>query len=516
MRFLLIPPINFSAPLYYTIGTLTQKRFTWRKELLVRTLWKTNKPLLGAWTGTAVLALVSWAVASPGHRPPATPDPDPLIVHEWGTFLSVQGSDGVTLGGMVDSDEVLPSFVEERGIASWQRAQLFSKMETPVTYFYTKRPRDVQVRVDMPKGILTHWFPNVCLYGPKPTAAAAAVGGFLDWCNIHLIPENHPQAKEATSTATLALRDGKVYSGLIASENADQVQLVTGPYSILPVAKSQIAQRRTEKVSVPALKPVGPEQTWGFARQTDAALVRKTTCNAKKELEFQFEKFLFYRGLGTFLPPLEVCARQDEKSGLALTLQNRGPLPLQAIFAVQVQDQAIQFAALDDLPGDAVRAVAGNSIFGLPVPLNTGVPQVKKALASALVAAGLYAKEADAMVNTWERSYFRTEGLRVLYVLPRPTVDELIPIRIRPAPSSLVRVMVGRLEVLTPDREQQIKKFLTDLGARESRTRAAASAGLARLGRLGEPALRRIMAATKDPEILARARSLLDQMAARK
>ena len=443
-------------------------------------------------------------------------DPDPLIVHEWGTFLSVEGSDGVTLGGMVDSDEVLPSFVEERGIASWQRAQLFSKMETPVTYFYTKRPRDVQVRVDMPKGILTHWFPNVCLYGPKPTAGAAAVGGFLDWCNIHLIPENHPQAKEPISTATLALKDGTVHFGLLESEDADKIQLVTGPYSVLPISKSQIAERRTAKLSVPALKPVGPEQTWRFARQTDAALVRKTTYNAKGKLEFQFEKFLFYRGLGTFLPPLEVCARQDERSGLALTLRNRGPSPLQALFAVQVQDQAIQFTALADLPGDAVRTVAGSPIFRSSLPLDTGVPQVKRALAAALVAAGLYAKEADAMVNTWERSYFRTEGLRMLYVLPRRTVDELIPIQIRPAPSNLVRVMVGRLEVLTPDREQQISRFLTDLGARESQKRSAASAGLARLGRLGEPALRRVLASTKDPEVLARARSLLEQLAARK
>jgi hypothetical protein len=482
----------------------------------MRSLWQMNKSLLGACTGTAILVLVSWAVASPGHRSPAATDPDPLIVHEWGTFLSVQGSDGVTLGGMVDSDEVLPSFVEERGVASWQRAHLFSKMETPVTYFYTKRPRDVQVRVDMPKGILTHWFPNVCLYGPKPTAGGPAEGGYLDWCNIHLIPENHPQAKEPNSTATLTLKDGKVCSGLIESEDGKQVLLATGPYSLLPIAKNQIVSQRTEKVSVPALKPVRPEQTWRFARQTDAALVRKTTYNAKRELEFQFEKFLFYRGLGTFLPPLEVSAVPDEKHGLTLMLRNRGSLPLQAIFAVHVQGQTIQFAALQDLPGNTARAVARNLIFDSPLPLDTGVPQVKMALASALAARGLYAKEAEAMVDTWERSYFRTEGLRVLYVLPRRTVDELIPIQIRPAPSNLVRVMVGRLEVLTPDREQQIEKLLTDLGARESQRRAAASVGLARLGRLGEPAVRRVMASTKDPEILARARSLLDQWAARK
>src|SRR5687767_5960008 len=64
--------------------------------------------------------------------------PRGLVVHEWGTFLSVQGPDGVSLGGMVDSEEDLPQFVEERtSKESWTRAIMRQKMETPVTYFYT-------------------------------------------------------------------------------------------------------------------------------------------------------------------------------------------------------------------------------------------------------------------------------------------------------------------------------------------------------------------------------------------
>jgi len=58
-----------------------------------------------------------------------------LIVHEWGTFLSVQGSDGVVLGGMVESEEDLPIFVRERSLDGRNRACLFHKVETPVTYF---------------------------------------------------------------------------------------------------------------------------------------------------------------------------------------------------------------------------------------------------------------------------------------------------------------------------------------------------------------------------------------------
>src|SRR5947199_3247507 len=86
---------------------------------------------------------------------------DTFVVHEWGTFLSVQGSDGGTLGGMVDSEERLPIFVRERSLDGGNRACWMHKMETPVTYFYVDRPGTVQVRVDMPDGLLTHWFPAV-------------------------------------------------------------------------------------------------------------------------------------------------------------------------------------------------------------------------------------------------------------------------------------------------------------------------------------------------------------------
>jgi hypothetical protein len=75
---------------------------------------------------------------------------------------------------------------------------------------------------------------------------------------------------------------------------------------------------------------------------------------------------------------------------------------------------------------------------------------VKESVAAALVQAGLYPKEARAMVNTWEKSYFKTKGLRVLYIVPRPLVDAIFPLHVKPMPQELARVMLGRIEVLTP------------------------------------------------------------------
>src|SRR5439155_14266904 len=130
----------------------------------VYTLCKRSQLIFGvALAGMTILGLASWTFSSPGNRPTAATSGE-FVVHEWGTFLSVQGSDGVTLGGMVDSDEALPPFVESRSIAAWRRSLMRIKGETPVTYFYTDRPRVVQVKVDMPEGVLTHWYPNVCRF----------------------------------------------------------------------------------------------------------------------------------------------------------------------------------------------------------------------------------------------------------------------------------------------------------------------------------------------------------------
>ena len=54
------------------------------------------------------------------------------------------------------------------------------------------------------------------------------------------------------------------------------------------------------------------------------------------------------------------------------------------------------------------------------------------------------------MVNTWKDSWFAEDGVRVLYVLPRAWTDRTLPLKLDPAPRELVRVMVGRAEVLAP------------------------------------------------------------------
>jgi hypothetical protein len=432
----------------------------------VRNLWKNRTLLAGAVALTAFVAAASAA--------PAPADKGTWIVHEWGTFLSVQGSDGVTLGGMVDSEEALPAFVRERDLGGRSRASFIGKMETPVTYFYTDRPRYVQMRVDMPGGLLTHWFPDVQAFSPpqpegkkaekQPTPTPTG-GSSLDWGTFQVFPDNR----------------------------------------FLP-----LGQQASSAPHIPPTCWVGTDTTWRFARATDSALV--WTRRGNREL---VEKLLFYRGLGTFDLPLEVrSAGRDAQ--LHLLLHNRDAEPLRGLFAVWVQGAQTRFAALGDLPGGTSRDVDAATAFTAWVPLEDGLPHLKLAVAESLARAGLYPKEAQAMVDTWEKSYFRTDGLRILSVLPRPTVDAAIPIQIKPEPQELVRVMVGRVEVLTPDTEKGLEKTVAELGAKDGRKRQDALASLEKFGRLREPVLRRILALSREADVRAAAEAQIARGAARK
>ena len=400
------------------------------------------------------------AAATIGLAAHQNTDSTPFVVHEWGTFLSVQGSDGFTLGGMVDSDEILPDFVESANPSSFMRILMKSKMETPVTYFYTDRPRTVQVHIDMPRGLLTHWYPLVQSYGPNPSSKPLKPeNSFLEWRNVQLIPastSDHP------------------------------------------------------------FNPVADNLNWRFARETDAAFVKivRQVLNERTKLyesQDRYEKFLFYRGLGAFNMPLSVRSGESSNGDSTLTLANDSPNPLEGLFVVQVEHESIRFGSVNSLVGHGARDESLPAILGKSQTLAEGVPLVKQAVARALIEAGLYEKEANAMVNTWERSYFRTEGLRMLYLLPRSAVDSAIPIHIKPAPDSLVRVMVGRVEVLTPERERQIESFISQLGSEDFRVREQGTLGLSRLGRIGEPALRRIAKTTQDPEVRARVAQLIQR-----
>jgi hypothetical protein len=134
---------------------------------------------------------------------------------------------------------------------------------------------------------------------------------------------------------------------------------------------------------------------------------------------------------------------------------------------------------------------------------------LETAMRDALVASGLHRDEAEAMVKTWSRAWFTSEGTRIIYSVPRPDVDALLPLTITPAPDAIVRVLVGRIEVLTPEREAAVESAVRDRSSEDPAARAAATARLVKLDRFLEPHLRRVLAKSQDATVRKNAEELL-------
>ena len=87
------------------------------------------------------------------------------------------------------------------------------------------------------------------------------------------------------------------------------------------------------------------------------------------------------------------------------------------------------------------------------------------------------------MVNTWRDAWFE-EGTRLFYLMPPAMVDEVLPLAIRPAPASIVRAFVGRIELVTPEAVRKLEAALI----------AADAPVLREYGRFLQPVADRVLA----------------------
>jgi hypothetical protein len=253
---------------------------------------------------------------------------------------------------------------------------------------------------------------------------------------------------------------------------------------------------------------------YGHARETDSALVHvhrpkpEATGPALAPAGDFFEKFLFYRGVGNFDLPLKLMASSDSTFELA----NSGRDPIGSLFLINVDNQAIRFTTFEQIP-------SGSHIQLMQTGKATTVEVLADAVKDSLIEAGLYEKEAIAMVNTWRSSWFGEVGTRLLYILPRSMTDAVLPLTISPQPQQTVRVLVGRMEIMTPQQESRVAALVKSSYAQRQTAnlsghmpRYFGPKELTSLGRLAEPALARVRIISKDPEVRAEAAALLQQL----
>jgi hypothetical protein len=96
----------------------------------------------------------------------------------------------------------------------------------------------------------------------------------------------------------------------------------------------------------------------------------------------------------------------------------------------------------------------------------------------------------------------------LLYLAPAAWTAATLPLHLDPTPDALVRVMVIRVELLTPDDEAADTAALAQLG--DATTAAAGEAHFRALGRFAEPHLRRALQLAGDPQV---GEAFLDEIA---
>jgi hypothetical protein len=366
-----------------------------------------------------------------------------LVVHEWGTFTSLMGSDGTRLEGMHQEEASLPNFVygfgkpqAERPVSSQGRcghiklpcatlnnlastaqpaevipknplgAGITQKMETPVIYFYGDVGQKVDVAIGFPQGLISQYYPKATSYSPL----------FND------------------------------VSTLGPSQFSFNVELLS------PDANEHLPKTVSDSI-------------WNPSR-----MVKANTILAHGEQE----KFIFYRGVGDF--DAKITVKND---GQRVIIQNRSKEPIHRAFILNFDGNKGVIRDLGSIK-DLQEAPIPNS----QLPKDAYIAMAKELIAQALIKDGLYADEAHALVNTWEKSYFLTPGIRVLYLVPEGETNAIIPLTINPVPSQLVRVLVGRVEVMSKHEEDMLVQKLMKNPSLDVR---------ASLGHYAEPKLRRVL-----------------------
>lgn len=354
---------------------------------------------------------------------------DPLVVHEWGTFTCLQDDDGRELAGVNIDDEPVPKFVHDLSPYLLNQPLLTSEH-----WLY----RQKQVPRSHPQVTMRLETPVIYFYPPADRATPLTVsvdvrfrGGWLS--------EFYPDAKADAP----GLRENSFDFGNLT------------PQTVGSLAWTDLS------VGTSAAGPETDEHVWLAPRKVDAASV--TTPKGESE------KYLFYRGVGNLRAPLRVVRTRDKDKNkdagkLSLYANFEGvaardkPLTIHRLWLADIRENGTKFRAYDpvEVTGDPFAKVA--ELDANLTGARQGLDALKKEMHAALVAAGLYEKEATAMLSTWDRAYFQSPGIRLFFVVPREWTDHVLPLSLS-EPAKVERVMMGRIELISAEQHKLLDRM---------------------------------------------------------
>ena len=344
----------------------------------------------------------------------------PLVVHEWGTITTVHAADGKPQGRLnrIEPSEVLPDFVhryeppttrQDNSLVLGKspfipgRHDVTMRLETPVIYFYPQGAieKAIDVSVVFRGGVLNEFYPD----------AAPTVG----------LDQQRVQEKRA---AGMPLPwDGKLLGNYVVS-SLTWKGLRFSPDIQPPDTQSKVWLAPRDVRATGVTSPAGEAERYVFYRGVAAlqALLR-TQLNAR-ELKLSAPANLIWLA-GRSADSPRVWFADIRPNGTA-AYREHGALTLDPARAGAALITLQRFAASD---------------FD-----KTNLVRLRASMKRELVAQGLFEDEAQAMLNTWQASYFEKPGARVFYIVPAEWTQYFLPLKIS-APAQITRVIVGRVDL---------------------------------------------------------------------
>jgi hypothetical protein len=349
-----------------------------------------------------------------------------LVAHEWGTITTVHDAQGAPKTGLnrIDESEVLPDFVHRYEPETTRqdpkrrlgkstlvpgRPDVTLRLETPVIYFYPppneKFSQSIDVRVRFRGGVINEFYPS----------ATAAVS--LDMDRIR----------------------NKTEAGVIREWNGD----VLNSYVVGSLEWKGLELHDT------VVAPLTQSRVWLAPREVHSTSVYLPAAG-------EGESYLFYRGVAHLDALLQTRLKRGGVELLApaqFAWLESPSVTLQGVWFAEIRaDGKIAFREHGPLtmsqsaPGREAASLKG---FG-GADYRDGA-ELRQSLRRALIRNGLFADEADAMLNTWQASYFQKPGLRLFYLVPREWIDYFLPLELS-VPADVTRVIVGRIDLLESGR----------------------------------------------------------------
>lgn len=318
-------------------------------------------------------------------------------------------------------------------------------VDKPILYVYSKEQINMDVKAIVPKGMITQWWPagenNLTLLSDGINTTSK---GKINWKNIKVLPYGE-----------------KTY-----------------------LKKTNIKH----------------QPWWHLARETDSCILQNKYVNLKNNnIENQNEKFLFYRGQGRYTKPIKVKLSDNENKLEIIKQKGKKSHNLSDLLVIKIKNgkalgHKINMKNVDKVNVDLTMTEA--NYYSVKHFKN----KYKAIFKQMVYEDGLYEKEAEGMAEIWHETYFATDGIRVIYLLPKNTIDELIPLDIKyykkdnkskTKLANVERTIAVRLELMNKYNEKYVKQLIHQLKNGNKQVKNLAKKQLLNLDRFHMAILRR-------------------------